>query len=148
MKCDCCGAEIVRIDTMGGPVVCWAPYTHYWPVRDEYARELLTSNGETVHGNMTGDIREAVGLAYLPHTCHQLPVILKGLDSWDRPVYEDPSGRLLVDVDPRKDHGPDICNPFSPCSFTLSVFPDTERNRQKITFNILCIFYFILSKIS
>lgn len=44
-----------------------------------------------------------------PHTCHQLPVIFKGRDSWSRPVYEDPSGRLLVDVDPRKDRKPDIC---------------------------------------
>lgn len=109
MKCDCCGAEIIRIDVMGGSVVCWATCTHYWPVRDEHARELLTPNGETVYGNLTGDIQEATGLAYLPHTCHQLPIILKGQDSWGRPVYEDPSGRLLVDVAPRKDREPDIC---------------------------------------
>ena len=32
----------------------------------------------------------------------------KGRDSWDRPVYE-AGGKLYVDVDPRKGHGPDIC---------------------------------------
>ena len=31
-----------------------------------------------------------------------------GRDSWDRPVYEC-GGRLYVDTDPRKGHGPDIC---------------------------------------
>ena len=33
---------------------------------------------------------------------------LKGRDSWDRPVYMDATGRLLVDVDP-KNREPDIC---------------------------------------
>ena len=109
MKCSCCGAEIVRIDTMGGPVVCLASPFTYWPVRDGHARGLLTPNGENIYGNLTGDPQKAVGIGYLPHTCHQLPVIFKGRDSWSRPVYEDPSGRLLVDVAPRKDHWPDIC---------------------------------------
>ena len=31
-----------------------------------------------------------------------------GRDSWSRPVYE-ADGRLYVDVEPRKDRGPDIC---------------------------------------
>lgn len=35
----------------------------------------------------------------------------KGRDSWSRPVYE-AAGRLYVDVDPRKDHGPDICTKY------------------------------------
>ncbi len=109
MKCDCCGAEIIRIDTMGGPVVCLASPFTYWPVRDGHARGLLTPNGENIYGNLTGDPQKAVGIGYLPHTCHQLPVIFKGRDSWSRPVYEDPSGRLLVDVDPCKDCSPDIC---------------------------------------
>ena len=34
---------------------------------------------------------------------------LLGRDSWNRPVYEDETGLLLVDVDPRKDRKPDIC---------------------------------------
>lgn len=34
---------------------------------------------------------------------------LKGRDSWDRLVYMDATGRLLVDVDPRKNREPDIC---------------------------------------
>ncbi len=38
----------------------------------------------------------------------KLNLTYKGFDSWDRPVYEC-EGRLYVDVDPRKDHGPDIC---------------------------------------
>ena len=109
MKCKHCGAEIVRIKTMGGPVVCWASPTAYWPVRDKYARTIYTPNGESLSGNLTGDPQKAVGIGYLPHTCYQLPVIFMGRDSWDRPVYGDMDGRLLVDVDPRKDHGPDIC---------------------------------------
>ena len=109
MKCKHCGAEIIRIQTMGGPAVCWAFPTTYWLVRDGHARGLLTPNGENVYGNLTGDPQKAIGIGYLGHTCYQLPVILKGRDSWSRPVYEDLSGRLLVDVDPRKDHRPDIC---------------------------------------
>ena len=35
-----------------------------------------------------------------------------GQDSWDRPVYKTESGSLVVDVDPRKDHGPDLCTKF------------------------------------
>lgn len=38
-----------------------------------------------------------------------LTLTLLGRDSWDRPVYDDGTGRLLVDVDPRKDRAPDIC---------------------------------------
>lgn len=30
-------------------------------------------------------------------------------DSWSRPVYDDGTGRLLVDVDPRAGRKPDIC---------------------------------------
>ena len=109
MKCKHCGAKVIRIRATGGPALCWASPITYWRVRGKHARELYTPNGETVHGDMTGDLQKAVGIGYLPHTCHQLPIIFKGWDSWDRPVYEDPSGRLLVDVDPRKDRKPDIC---------------------------------------
>lgn len=109
MKCKNCGAEIVRIQRMGGPVVCLASPVTYWSARDEDARELLTPNGETVYGNLTGDLQKAVGIGYLLHTCHQKPIIYKGRDNWDRPVYEDLSGRLLVDVEPRKDWKPKIC---------------------------------------
>ena len=37
-----------------------------------------------------------------------LTLTYKGRDSWDRSVYEC-DGRLYVDVDPRKDRGPEIC---------------------------------------
>lgn len=62
MKCRCCGAEIVRIRTMGGLAVCWASPVTYWPVRDGHARELLTPNGESLYGNLTGDPQKAVGI--------------------------------------------------------------------------------------
>ena len=109
MKCKNCGAEIIRIKTMGGPVVCLASPVTYWPDRDEYARTVYTPNGMTEHGNLTGDLQDAVGIGYLPHICNRRPIIHKGRDSWSRLVYEDLNGRLLVDVDPRKDRGPDIC---------------------------------------
>lgn len=32
-----------------------------------------------------------------------------GMDSWDRPVYEDENGRLVKDVDPRKHLPPKLC---------------------------------------
>ena len=41
----------------------------------------------------------------------RMPLLLTliGRDSWSRPVYETSDGRLYVDVDPRKDHAPDLC---------------------------------------
>ena len=66
MRCKHCGAEIIRIHTMGGPAVCWASPTTYWPVRDSEARELLTQNGISVYGNLTGELQDAVGVGYLP----------------------------------------------------------------------------------
>lgn len=108
-KCKYCGAEIVRIKHMGGTAVCWASPVTYWAVRDGDARTIYTPNGMTEQGTLTGNLRDAIGIGYLPHTCNQKPIILKGRDSWSRPVYEDLSGRLLVDVDPRKDQEPDIC---------------------------------------
>ncbi|WP_305117811.1 ASCH domain-containing protein [uncultured Adlercreutzia sp.] len=34
----------------------------------------------------------------------------KGRDSWDRPVYEDETGKLWKDVEPRADDGPKLCS--------------------------------------
>ncbi len=110
MKCKHCGAEIIRIRTAGGgSAVCWASPTVYWPVRDSHAREVYTTNGECLYGNLTGDLWKAIGIGYLPHTCNQKPVIFLRRDSWSRPVYEDMDGQLLVDVDLRKDSEPNIC---------------------------------------
>lgn len=39
----------------------------------------------------------------------RMTLLFLGRDSWGRPVYNDGTGRLLVDVDPRKDSDPDIC---------------------------------------
>ena len=112
MRCKRCGAEIIRIHTMGDPAVCWASPITYWPVRDNEARELLTRNGINVYGNLTGELQDAVGVGSLPHTCHQMLLILRGRDSWDRPVYKGPDGNLYVDVDPRKGWEPNICTKY------------------------------------
>ena len=112
MRCKHCGAEIIRIHTMGGPAVCWASPITYWPVRDNEARELLTPNGIRVYGNLTGELQDAVGVGYLPHTCRQILLILQSRDSWDRPVYKGPDGNLYVDVDPRKGWAPNICTKY------------------------------------
>ena len=89
MRCKHCGAEIIRIHTMGGPAICRASPITYWPARDKEARELLTPNGSNVYGNLTGKPQDAVGVGYLPHSCHQMLLILQGRDSWRRPVYRD-----------------------------------------------------------
>ncbi len=112
MRCKHCGAEVIRIQTMGGPAICWASPTTYWPVRDNEARELMMRNGSSIYGNLTGELQDAVGVGYLPHTCYQMLLILQGRDSWDRPVYKGPDGNLYVDVDPRKDWGPNICTKY------------------------------------
>ena len=105
MQCKHCGAEIIRIHTTGGPAVCWASPITYWPVRDSEARELLTPNGNRVYGDLTGELKDAVGVGHLPHTCRQMLLIFQGRDSWSRPVYKGPNGNLYVDVDPRKGWG-------------------------------------------
>ena len=112
MRCKHCGAEIIRIHTMGGLAVCWASPTTYWSVRDSEAQGLLTRNGSNVYGNLTGELQDAVGVGYLPHTCRQMLLIFQGRDSWDRPVYKGPDGNLYVDVDPRKGWGPNICTKY------------------------------------
>lgn len=114
MKCKCCEAEIVRIKTMGLTVACDAAPVTYWHVRDgaEQAeiQQLYTPNGESPYGMLTGELQDAVGVGYIPHTCNRLILIHKGRDSWSRPVYECPTtGRLYVDVDPCEDRKPKIC---------------------------------------
>ena len=81
MQCKHCGAEIIRIHTTGGPAVCWASPITYWPVRDSEARELLTPNGNRVYGDLTGELKDAVGVGHLPHTCRQMLLIFQGRDS-------------------------------------------------------------------
>ena len=39
----------------------------------------------------------------------KLILTYKGMDSSDRPVYEDKEGNLWKDIDPRKDWEPDLC---------------------------------------
>lgn len=52
---------------------------------------------------------EGAAMRHSPHTCGLLPIFHRGRDSWSRPVYDDGTGRLLVDVDPRAGRKPDIC---------------------------------------
>lgn len=37
----------------------------------------------------------------------------KGRDSWSRPVYEDASGKLWKDVDPRANIAPNLCSAYN-----------------------------------
>lgn len=38
-----------------------------------------------------------------------MQITFKGWDSWHRPVYENNSGKLFVDVEPRKNYAPELC---------------------------------------
>lgn len=110
MKCKHCGREIVRIrSSMSGIVGVYEGPVTYWPRRDGEEVEVMTPNGIEDYKSLTGEINDAEGIGYLPHTCHLLHLIYKGRDSWSRPVYEAPDGTLYVDVDPRADRKPDIC---------------------------------------
>lgn len=40
----------------------------------------------------------------------KLSLTYKGRDSWDRPVYEDETGKLWKDVEPRAGRGPKLCS--------------------------------------
>ena len=113
MKCKNCGCEVICIRSGGRSVVCDAAPITYWSVRDGASMSemlsLLTPNGESIYGTPAGKLENAVGVAYHPHTCGLLPIFHRGRDSWSRPVYDDGTGRLLVDVDPRAGRKPDIC---------------------------------------
>lgn len=131
MKCKCCGAEIIRIQTMGGPVVCWASPVTYWSARNSSAHEVLTPNGEHHYGNLSGELQRAIGVGYLPHTCNQLPLIFEGRDSWDRPVYQGLDGKRYVDIDPRKGRKPNICTKLS------NAFDGEPCNPVEATFDFI-----------
>ena len=45
----------------------------------------------------------------------------KGIDSWDRPVYEDPEERLWKDTNPMEDTEPNLC---SACNNDFDGEPD------------------------
>lgn len=111
MKCKHCGREIIRIRTMSGTAACDAAPITYWRHKGgSDAVGLITPNGIETYGALTGELQDAVGVAYHPHTCHQLLLVHLGRDSWSRPVYKCPTdGRLYVDVEPREDREPHIC---------------------------------------
>ena len=101
MKCKNCGREIIRIRLGGRSVACDAAPITYWSVRGGAAMSeaipLLTPNGESVYGALDGKLKDAVGMAYHPHTCGLLPIFHRGRDSWSRPIYDDGEGCFLVD---------------------------------------------------
>ncbi|MCM1412577.1 MAG: hypothetical protein NC305_18840 [Lachnospiraceae bacterium] len=53
---------------------------------------------------------------------------LLGRDSWDRPVYEDESGKLWKDVTPRADYPADLC---SSVNNSFDGEPDTPMSAMK-----------------
>lgn len=115
MKCRHCGAEIVRLDTMGGPAVCDAAQVTYWHRHgDNGDMELITPNGIRFYGRVIpGELQDAVGVAYAPHTCRQITLVHLGRDSHDRPVYKGlTDGRLYVDTEPRAGREPRICTKY------------------------------------
>lgn len=115
MKCRHCGAEIIRIGTISGPAVCDAAPVTYWHNRgDSRDIELITPNGISFYGSVDyEDLKSAIGVAYAPHTCHQLTLVLLGRDSQDRPVYRGlTDGKLYVDTEPREGREPCICTKY------------------------------------
>ena len=70
MKCKHCNAEIVRIDTNNGKIVCNVPAVLYWQSKQPDT-SVLTPNGETIHCKLQGDIEKAHGIGYTLHTCIQ-----------------------------------------------------------------------------
>lgn len=68
MKCRCCGAEIVKIDTIHGKIVCDAGPVTYW-ASGRKDTEVLTPNGETVYCRLSGNVHTASGIGYTRHTC-------------------------------------------------------------------------------
>jgi hypothetical protein len=58
----------------------------------------------------------------------KLILTYKGSDSWGRPVYEDDTGKLYCDVDPRPTSSADIC---TKCNNAFDGEPDTPiRNKE------------------
>ena len=69
-KCKECWADIVKVDTAYGKMVCNAPPIHYWLSRNPNAA-VLTPNGETIYCVLKGKLDDAHGLGYTLHTCFQ-----------------------------------------------------------------------------
>jgi len=68
-KCKHCGAEIIKIDTPNGAVVCDADPTTYWV--NNPTTEIITPNGERIYCRLNGELEKAHGIGYLKHTCFQ-----------------------------------------------------------------------------
>ena len=72
MKCKECGADIVKIGTSNGRMVCNAHPVAYW--RSSYPNtSILTPNGETIYCVLKGKLGKMYGLGYTLHTCFQIP---------------------------------------------------------------------------
>ena len=62
----------------------------------------------------------------------------KGRDSWDRPVYQDESGKLWKDVEPYSDRPAHLC---SACDNAFDGEPDNPMNAMARYQNITVIYY-------
>ena len=62
----------------------------------------------------------------------------KGRDSWDRPVYQDESGKLWKDVEPYSDRPAHLC---SACDNAFDGEPDIPMNAMARSQNITVIYY-------
>ena len=70
MKCKGCGAEVIRISLPGEKsIVCGANAVTYWLPTTDPISEIFTPNGERSYGSLTGKLKEAIGIGFVPHTC-------------------------------------------------------------------------------
>lgn len=70
MKRPDCGIEVKRIGlSSGGTLCCGADMVTYWEPTKEPISEIITPNGERLYGTLVGDLKDAVGIGYVPHTC-------------------------------------------------------------------------------
>ena len=70
MKCKSCGAEIISISLPGNKTItCGADAVTYWLPKKDPIVELYTPNGEKLYGSLVGELKDAIGIGYVPHTC-------------------------------------------------------------------------------
>jgi hypothetical protein len=78
MKCKHCGADIVRIATSNGNMVCNAAPVAYRRYGQPNT-SVLTPNGETVYCRITGKSEKAHGIGHTLHTCFLPPATGDGV---------------------------------------------------------------------
>lgn len=66
--CCCCGADVIRMETTAGEIVCSAVKKTYW-LDGEDKVDVYTPNGEHYYGSLNGEFIDAFGMGYILHTC-------------------------------------------------------------------------------